>query len=293
MYYWLVICRRFRESKLKKLRWILHSGPFALGLLCSFLGLPYYSSLGAVGGAVVCHIPPEPYVPVSWPGRFLFLVPGWMAVIISTAFTAMVIMEVRNTAQTGAKWKFKRWASRVSHRRGREGLEDEQRSVKRHSEEEVENEEEPPSLSLMQQILSSAELIRQKRRTKQQKKERREKKRRSKVEREVTFQAMLYLSALYLSWIILAVGHSRLSIGWSQSPYIYYIAQATLAPLQGFLNFIVVRSLHARTHIALLAGIFEILKIMLTHNIITPAREFACTRRRRLSILYCILLRPL
>ena len=162
-YYTLAITLGWRETKLRRVRFLLHL-PAVIGLALALAAIPYYD-LAAWG----CYLRAPPIDEAFHVSVFIML-PISCVLVIGTINIAIVTLAVRRNLRRSNKW-----------RRGGNKSQD--------------------------------------------------------LQTQVLWQAVFYLFAFYVSYPLLIVSNIRPVL--VSSPYWFYLATITLAPLQGFSNFLV------------------------------------------------------
>mmetsp|Transcript_9665 Transcript_9665/g.16084 ORF Transcript_9665/g.16084 Transcript_9665/m.16084 type:complete len:224 (-) Transcript_9665:114-785(-) len=172
-YFLLVIVRSYRDSQLQKIRLWLIGVPFVVGTVLALASIPYIWPVG-----YACHISPpvehRPDSPDTWgPFLGLLLVPGLVAVTITTGVMLRVYWHIRGLNQKSRQWQFgdQRSTSQTAGSSPAARISSLCRSVR-------------ASLGRLQRSSRSGT---------------------DQLQKEVFWQAMSYLVALYVAWILLLV----------------------------------------------------------------------------------------
>jgi hypothetical protein len=211
-YFMLVVRYGMKENQLKKLQLWLNLPALIVGFALAFGGIPYYSYVFSG-----CYIPPPPLVEDY---RFIVIfavVPICTAIVILTANTLLVYWAVRKQMIAARKWRISRAVPRSNNSTvagtlaasGRISMITDASGT---SEEHWNRSSEMPKTVI------------------------------ERMERQTFWQALFYLGAFYLTWPILLVSQLNES---AASSFPVVIIVFILAPLQGFLNFL----LYARPRI--------------------------------------------
>jgi hypothetical protein len=203
-YFLMVVCYGMRESQLKKLQLWLHIPGLVVGFALAFGGIPWYEN--DLWG---CYIPPPPLVEDYLVIVIFGVIPKCISIAIATVNTGLVYWAVRKQMIAASKWTI---TSRVR-------LEPSSSSVANAG----------PS-GVLSMNPDACDLSGQPRR--------RESTRKSVIqtmERQTFRRALFYLGAFYLTVPVPLVANFNETAGTS---YPYMLAAFTLAPLQGFFNFL-------------------------------------------------------
>jgi hypothetical protein len=201
-----------KESQLKKLQLWFHIPALTLGFALAFSGIPYYGNV-----FLICYIPPPPLIKDYRYITMFAVVPICTAIVILTFNTGVVYWSVRKQMIAARKWSI----SKALLRSNRTSLaKNANATVDSHILPETSGRGEEPWNSGREMPRSIIQ----------------------KMERQTFWQAFFYLGAFYLTWPILLVSNLN---GYASGYFPVAITVCMLAPLQGFLNFI----LYARPRI--------------------------------------------
>jgi hypothetical protein len=212
-YFMMVVRYGMKESQLKKLQLWFHIPALTLGFALAFGGIPYYGNV-----FLLCYIPPPPLVKDYRYITIFVAVPICTAILILTFNTGVVYWAVRKQMIASRKWRI----SKVVLRPNRMSL--------------AENANASSDFPTLPETSGLGE---------EPQNNGREKMPRSviqKMERQTFWKALYYLGAFYLTWPILLVSNLN---SYAPSLFSVSITVCMLAPLQGFLNFV----LYARPRI--------------------------------------------
>jgi hypothetical protein len=207
-YFLMVVRYGMRENQIKKLQLWLHVPALIVGFALAFGGIPLYQN-----HFFGCYIATPPLAEDYRDIVIFAMVPICTAIALATVNMLLVYRAVRQQMIAARKWRVSRAVL-------------DQGAIKKSS--LPENADESSSLAINPDV--SGVCIRPRRL---------EKKRETVIEmmeRKTFWQALFYLGAFYLTWPILLA--SQLSSD-AQSIYPFMLVVFILAPLQGFLNFLV------------------------------------------------------
>jgi hypothetical protein len=205
-YFLLVVRYGMKESQLKKLQLWLHIPALLVGFALAFGGIPFFSSVFGV-----CYIPPPPLIEDYRYITIFAVVPICTAIVILTVNTSMVYLAVRKQMIAARKWRISGAVQRPSNSAALGDL-SMLPNASGVSEEPWNRRSEMPQTVIQ------------------------------KMERQTFWQALFYLGAFYLTWPILLASNLNKDAG-VHFPVVIIVFM--LAPLQGFLNFL----LYARPRI--------------------------------------------
>jgi hypothetical protein len=109
-YYLMVISFGWRETKIKRVKWILFVVPMFIGLSLAFGALPFYQPF-----VFWCHIAAPPIGNKWWPTYFFFLGPAFFVITVVTLAMGYICLSFRRAATANKKWRFS------FRRKGQEG----------------------------------------------------------------------------------------------------------------------------------------------------------------------------
>jgi hypothetical protein len=161
-YYLMVISFGWRETKIRRVKWILFMAPMFIGLSLAFGALPFYQPF-----VFWCHIAAPPIGDQWWPTYFFFLGPAFFVITVVTLVMGYICYTVRRTTTASKRWRF------GFHRKRQDG------------------EERTSSISYAGPTLS---------RLYSEERRRRRGHGKPSMESEVLWQSLFYLSAFYLTW---------------------------------------------------------------------------------------------
>jgi hypothetical protein len=165
-YYLMVISFGWRETRIKKVKWMLFTVPTVIGFSLAFGAMPFYGSF-----VFWCHIPAPPLGDQWWPTYFFFLGPAFFVMAVVTLVMGYICLSVRRIATASKKWRF-------SFRRNRQDG-------------EVSTPDSSGNTSLTTNGISW------------EGRRRRQVSKKPSMESEVLWQSLFYLSAFYLTWPII------------------------------------------------------------------------------------------
>jgi hypothetical protein len=210
-YFLMVVRYGMRETQIKKLQLWLHVPALIVGFALAFGGIPLYQNhfFGCYIGVAATPPLAEDYRDIV----IFAMVPICTAIAIATVNMLLVYRAVRQQMIAARKCRVSRAVL-------------DQEAIKKSS--LPENEDGSPSLTINPDVSGVCIQPRKP-----------EKKRETVIEmmeRKTFWQALFYLGAFYLTWPILLA--SQLSLD-AQIIYPFMLVVSILAPLQGFLNFLV------------------------------------------------------
>jgi hypothetical protein len=205
-FYFLCVVRyRMQESQLKKRQIWFHIPALFIGFTLAFGGIPFYGN--QFWG---CYLSPPPLVEDLRYVVIFAALPICTAVAILTVNTILVYWAVRKQMIAAGKWRITRAVLKPT-----------ETSLARNS---------TVSVALPMDLDASGVSVHPRRRKSKRDSQI------QKLERQTFWQALFYLGAFYLTWPILLASNLNDNAG---SYYGFVILVFTLAPLQGFLNFLV------------------------------------------------------
>jgi hypothetical protein len=200
-YYLMVISFGWRETRIKKVKWILFMVPTIIGFSLAFGAMPFYEPF-----VFWCHIAAPPLADQWWPTYFFFLGPAFFVMAVVTLVMGYICLSVRRTSTATQKWRFS------FRRNGQEG-----------------GGGGTPNSSGNTSPTTNGISWEGRRRRQVLKK--------PSMESEVLWQSLFYLSAFYLTWPITAYAFNNNFS--SELDYPFWMTVFTLAPMQGFCNALV------------------------------------------------------
>jgi hypothetical protein len=100
-YYLLVISFGWRETRIKKVKWLLFMAPVVIGFSLAFGALPFYGQM-----IFWCHVPVPPVADKWWPVYFFFLGPTYFVIAVVTLVMVYICLKVRRNASANKRWRF-------------------------------------------------------------------------------------------------------------------------------------------------------------------------------------------
>jgi hypothetical protein len=199
-YFLLVVRFGLKESQLKKLQLWLHVPPLIVGFALAFGGIPFYTN-----SLSVCYIAPPPLVQGYRDIVIFAVVPICTAIAILTVNIVLVYWAVRKQMIEARKWQQR--TSQTSGHYSSAGDPAASRDFPVN----------PDASGLSVQRRGPETVI-------------------QRMERETFWQALFYLSAFYVTWPIFVVS---VLVEDSGGVYPFMLTVFTLAPMQGFWNFLI------------------------------------------------------
>lgn len=195
-YYYMTVVLAWRRDRLQAAKKYLHAVPLIIGLSLAFAGIPFYTA----GTNMVCTVPSPPRAESWVPVVCLQFVPVFASLALCTIMTFPVWFKVHQHATHSRKQSF----------RGRDSI---------HSQKTNCGAFENPkaAATLTEAEFKRFDTFRQ-------------------AERAVMWQAILYVSATYTSWILQIVLSTNFYKMSAKAEYALYLALMSMSPLHGFLN---------------------------------------------------------
>ncbi|CAB9516177.1 expressed unknown protein [Seminavis robusta] len=100
LYYWLVIVRNVRESRLRVIRPMLFAPPLILGFGLAFAGIPFFQGLD-----YACHIKPVPHGDL-WQVLLFVAIPIGASILSISVTMIGLYWKVREQSQATRRWRF-------------------------------------------------------------------------------------------------------------------------------------------------------------------------------------------
>lgn len=99
IYFWLVICRNWKERQFQRIRLWVHLSIWTVGFTLGFASLPY---IGPVLSN--CGLMRPPGVATLWPVNIFFTIPVCLVLIVSTLATGAICRNVYMQQKKAQKW---------------------------------------------------------------------------------------------------------------------------------------------------------------------------------------------
>ena len=100
LYSWVVICLKWTETRLRRIRYRVYAAVVFISLVLSFAGLPYYEF-----GFHYCHVVPPPVAATWLPSVIFFVTPLSIVLAGTTVSTLLVLMEVRRREKASLRFR--------------------------------------------------------------------------------------------------------------------------------------------------------------------------------------------